>query len=69
VNDKQSTIFFSVHDPCDKSGAVSNKIGQYTVDLKNGEVWRDVDRRGDGRNLIDSPRMRELRRKFLGEQK
>src|SRR5262245_48453956 len=42
VNEKQSTIFFSVHDPCDKSGSVSDKIGQFTVDLKNGEVWLDV---------------------------
>jgi hypothetical protein len=69
VSDKQSTIFFSVHDPCNKSGAASNKIGQYTVDLKNGEVWRDVDRREDGRNLIDSARMKELRLKFLGFKK
>lgn len=68
TNDKQSTIFFSVHNPCDKSGAASNKIGQFTVSLKNGEVWLDVDRRDDGKNLIDSARMRELRRKFFSKK-
>jgi hypothetical protein len=69
MNDKQSTIFFSVFDPCDKSGGASNKIGQFTVDLRNGEVWVDVDRRDDGKNVIDSARMRELRRKFFGAKK
>src|SRR5213593_4836047 len=48
VNDKQATIFFAVHDPCDKSGSVSEKIGNFTVDLRNGEVWLDVDRHDDG---------------------
>jgi hypothetical protein len=38
VNDKQSTIFFAIHNLCDKSGAPSDKIGNFTVDLKNGEV-------------------------------
>jgi len=69
VNDKQFTMFFSVHDPCDKSDAASDKIGQYTVDVTKGEVRRDVDRRDDCKNLIDSPRMRDLRRQFFVAKK
>src|SRR5262249_16762195 len=42
---KNATIFFSLHNPCDKSGAVSDKIGQFTVSLQSGEIWVDVDRR------------------------
>jgi hypothetical protein len=66
VNDQQANVFFQLRDPCDKSDAASNLIGNYTVDLKNGEIWYGVDREDDGSNVIDSPRLRELRRKFLG---
>ncbi len=69
ANDKNATIFFAIHDPCNKSGSVSDKIGNYTVDLNNGEVWSGVDRPDEGRNLIDSKRMKELRQKFFGRRK
>ena len=68
VNDKQAAIFFAIHNPCDKSGAASDKIGNFTVDLKNGEVWSDVDRPDDTKKLIDSPRMKELKRKLFGKK-
>src|SRR5689334_5437645 len=41
VNEKQGTIYFGINDPCDKSRSASNKIGNFTVDLQNGEVWRE----------------------------
>jgi hypothetical protein len=68
VNDKASTVFFAVHNPCDK-GHSSDLIGNYTVDLMNGELWSGVDRRDDDRNVIDSPRLQELRRKLLAGTK
>jgi hypothetical protein len=69
VNDRRHNVVFQLHDTCDKSGAASDVIGTYTVDVRNGEVWRGVDRNDDGRNLIDSPELEKLRRRFFAAKK
>jgi hypothetical protein len=66
---KLANIVFSMHNHCDKSGTASDSMGIFTVDIKHGEIWSGVDRRDDGSNLIDSPRLKELRRKFIGVTK
>src|SRR5947207_7925362 len=48
IDDEQATIFFAIHNPCDKSGSASDKVGNFMVDLRNGEVWGDVERYDDG---------------------
>src|SRR5438132_12088595 len=68
-NERRASLVFSMHNQCDKSGAASNTMGTFTIDLKRGEIWSGVDRRDDGGNVIDSPRLKELRRKFIGVAK
>ena len=54
---------FQVRNLCPKKG--SGLIGNYSVDLTTGAIWRN-DNKDD---LIDSPRLRRLKRVFMGRQK
>jgi len=68
-NERQANFVFSMHNHCDRSGAASDSMGIFTVDLRSGVIWSGVDRSDNGDNIIDSPRLRALRRKFLGVRK
>ena len=67
ANKNQTTVFVQVRNMCSHEG--SGLIGNFTVDLKTGEIWVDVDRSKEGRNLIDSPHLKELRSKFFTSKK
>jgi hypothetical protein len=68
--ERQGSLVFSMHDPCSKSGPdVSDLMGIYAVDIKRGEVWLGAERLRDRSNVIDSPRLKELRNGFLGPKR
>jgi hypothetical protein len=68
--ERQSSLVFSMRDPCSKADLeTSDLVGIYAVDVKRAEVWQGADRLRDRSNLIDSPRLKELRREFLGRRK
>jgi len=59
-----------MRDPCSRAELeTSDLVGIYAVDVKRAEVWQGADRLRDRSNLIDSPRLQELRREFLGRRK
>src|SRR5436309_1907544 len=60
--ERQGTFVFSMHDPCSKSGPeASDLMGIYTVDVRHAEIWSGVERQRDRGNVVDSPRLKELR--------
>jgi hypothetical protein len=68
--ERKANLVFSMHDHCSKSAPdTSDFLGLYAVDLRNAEVWNGAEPLRDRSNVIDSPRLKELRREFLGRRK
>jgi len=62
IYESEGLASLQVRNMCSK--APSGLINNFSVDLKNGEVWVD-----DRRHLIDSNHLKELRGKFLAQKR
>ena len=59
---ERDTAVFQARNFCAREG--SGMIGNYRVDLTDGTVWSGIDKDND--RIVDSTRLRSLRRHILG---
>jgi hypothetical protein len=68
--ERKASLVFAMRDSCSKWGPeASDLIGIYAVDVKRAEVWQGIEPLRDRSNFVDSPRLQELRREYLGQRR
>jgi hypothetical protein len=65
--ERKASLVFELRDSCSKWGPeASDLMGIYAVDAKRAEVCQGIEPLRDRSNIIDSPRLQELRRQYFG---